>query len=376
MAIISFVSDKKLEEEYISLPYNLYDNDQQWIPPRKSDQQDLFVTGYLNYEKQNNRIRHFIFENGNRVLGRVSAFINKDFTSNNGQSIGTIGQFECADDYEIANSLISSAIAWLKRDNRIKTIWGPMNFDIWHGYRFMTKGFDSNVFAGEPYNKSYYPEFFTRFGFKSKRSWHTIELDINDILRKVGKVGTEKIKYLKNQDYRFGPIQMKSFREGLSKIYEITEKTFAEFPGYTPISKDDFVSLFLPFKQAFHSELTSFLYDPGGQTVGYTSIFLDVAQAIRAMKGKSSTAAKMRFLSKMRKTDHVIFYLCGILPEVRHKKVSAGIALFTYALNRVQALGYKKMVFALMAEDNKSQNYVNHYGKEMEREYRLYEYRG
>jgi len=168
---------------------------------------------------------------------------------------------------------------------------------------------------------------------------------------------------------------MNNFREGLSKIYEVTEKTFAEFPGYTPISKDDFVSLFLPFKQTFHSELTSFLYDPGGQTVGYTSIFLDVAQAIRAMKGRSSIVAKMRFLSKIRKTDRVIFYLCGILPEVRHKKVSAGISLFTYALNRVQALGYKKMVFALMAEDNKSQNYVNHYGKEMEREYRLYEYR-
>jgi hypothetical protein len=375
MAIISFTSDDKLQKEYIDLPYKLYDNDHQWIPPQKSDQWDLFNIEYPNYEKDGHRINHFIFKNESSVLGRVSAFKNRELSSPNGDSIGSIGQFECVNDFEVAKSLLSSAITWLKQDSRIKSIWGPMNFDIWHGYRFMTKGFDHKVFAGEPYNKFYYPEFFNRFGFLSKRCWHTIDLNVNDILEKVGKTGTKKIEYLKTQGYEFGSIQMKDFPNVLSKIYNITIRTFSDFPGYTRISKDDFVSLFMPFKHAFHSNLTSFLFDPNCQPVGYTSIFLDVAQAIRSMNGKNSTIAKLRFLSKRRKTDRVIFYLCGILPEVRHKKVSAGIALFTYALMKVRAMGYKKMVFALMSEDNKSQNYVNHYDKEMDREYQLYEYR-
>jgi hypothetical protein len=326
MAVVSFTNDHHYQKEYIDLPYRLYENDRQWIPPLKSDQLDHLSTVFTHNNQNGNQVNNFVFEDGGRVIGRVSAFINGKLTDPLGRPVGCLGQFECVQEYDVAKSLLSSAITWLKRDDRVKTIWGPLNFDIWHGYRLMTKGFDRQVFAGEPYNKFYYPEFFTRFGFKSVRQWQTIELNASDILKKVGKTGEDKIKYFEDHGYQFVSFQLKEFQNEMA-------------------------------------------------TVGFTSIFLDIGQAIRSMNGKCSLIAKLKFILNRRKSDRVIFYLCGILPEERHKKIGAGIALFTWALKKVETMGFKKIVFALMSEDNKSQNYVNHYGKEMDREYRLYEYR-
>ena len=374
MAIKSFTFGDDYQKEYIEFPYKLYENDNQWIPPRNSDQLDLFSTNFPLYNQNGNRFKNFVFVDGAKVIGRVSAFINSDLTDQRGCPVGCIGYFDCVDEYEVAESLLSSAITWLKRDSRIKTIWGPLNFDIWHGYRFMTKGFDREVFAGEPYNKTYYPEYFTRFGFTTRRRWQSIELNVDEILKKVVKTGEDKIGYFKDQGYHFVPFQMKDFRGEFAKMYDIVIRTFSEFPGFTPISKVDFVNLFIPFKQALHSDLITFLHDPNDKAVGFASIFLDVAGACRALKGQNSLSAKLKFIYKRRKVDRVIFYICGILPEERQKRIGAGIALFTYALKKIEALGYRRIVFALMAEDNKSQNYVKHYGKEMDREYTLYEY--
>jgi hypothetical protein len=375
MAVVSFTNDHHYQKEYIDLPYRLYENDRQWIPPLKSDQLDHLSTVFTHNNQNGNQVNNFVFEDGGRVIGRVSAFINGKLTDPLGRPVGCLGQFECVQEYDVAKSLLSSAITWLKRDDRVKTIWGPLNFDIWHGYRLMTKGFDRQVFAGEPYNKFYYPEFFTRFGFKSVRQWQTIELNASDILKKVGKTGEDKIKYFEDHGYQFVSFQLKEFQNEMAKMYDIVISTCSDFPGFTPISRDEFVKLFMPFKQAIHSDLISFLVDPNGKPVGFTSIFLDIGQAIRSMNGKCSLIAKLKFILNRRKSDRVIFYLCGILPEERHKKIGAGIALFTWALKKVETMGFKKIVFALMSEDNKSQNYVNHYGKEMDREYRLYEYR-
>jgi hypothetical protein len=65
--------------------------------------------------------------------------------------------------------LLEHAIEWLREKHDLQRIWAPVNFDIWHGYRLMTRGFEEKTFYGEPYNKIYYPGFLAALALPPER---------------------------------------------------------------------------------------------------------------------------------------------------------------------------------------------------------------
>jgi hypothetical protein len=48
----------------------------------------------------------------------------------------------------VATVPLDAARDWLRDQHGLRRIWGPMNFDIWHSYRFMTRGFDQALQHG------------------------------------------------------------------------------------------------------------------------------------------------------------------------------------------------------------------------------------
>jgi hypothetical protein len=83
--------------------------------------------------------------------------VNAAIRDEDGTAVGLIGFFECVEDPVVATVLLDAARDWLREEHGLQRIWGPMNFDIWHSYRFMTRGFDQVPFYGEPDNKACYP---------------------------------------------------------------------------------------------------------------------------------------------------------------------------------------------------------------------------
>ena len=155
MEIRSFLFESGPLEAFIKLPATVYAGDPRWIPPFTIDVRRRLSTEnpFLEY----GGIKNFLAVDGDRTLGRVTALRNPRLVVD-GDPIGLFGFFEVTDNYEAAAALWDAARDWLRRRG-CKRVWGPMNFHIWDAYRFMTKGFETEPFAGEPYNPSYYPEF-------------------------------------------------------------------------------------------------------------------------------------------------------------------------------------------------------------------------
>lgn len=150
MAIKYFSFDSEKADAFVRFGYDLYHGDEKQIPPLKKEMYIQFLPDFSFYQKQENCHRHFLAAAGKRVVGRVSAMFNQDLKDKDGTPVGTIGFFECIDDFGVACDLLDCSIKWLQEERGICRIWGPMNFDIWHGYRLMTKGFDQKLFYGEP----------------------------------------------------------------------------------------------------------------------------------------------------------------------------------------------------------------------------------
>lgn len=373
MEIKHFTFDKELADLFVRFNYELYKGDRNWIPPFKKELYAQFAPEFPFYRKSGNSHRHFLAIKGGKVLGCVSAMVNRELKDNDSTPIGTMGFFECINDYAVALKLLSSAVQWLHNERKISRIWGSMNFDIWHGYRFMTRGFDQKLFCGEPYNPPYYPEFFKRFGFNVKQEWDSVEVTRRDTLEKMISRGKERFKLLVDRGYRFELFNMNKFNDELRKLFEVMTKSFGGFLGFTPIPFEEFAQLFTVSRKMFHPKLFIFAYDENNVLAGFAGAFLELSDAIRSMHGKNDFIANLKFMYKRRNVERINFYIGGVTPDELAKRSGLGRAGFYYVIYQVLNEGYGTLLLTLRLKGNFSHGLAGINSPTPQREYALYE---
>ena len=373
MAIKSFTYEPALTDLFVRYGYEIYQGDSNWIPPFREEVHAQLSPKFPFYQKPGNSHRHFLAFSGERMVGRISAMVNGDLKERDGTPVGTVGFFESIDDYSVAHDLLDSAVAWLCEDKRIKRIWGPMNFDIWHDHRFMTRGFDQKPFYGEPYNKPYYPGFFERYGFSSKQEWDSVEITGRDTLTKIIARGAERYKLLIKRGYRFDLFDVRNFKEELRKLHAIISKSFGGFLGFTPIPFAEFERLFAKSRYAFDSRFCVLAYDEKDTLAGFATAFIELADAIRGMKGKNNLVSKLRFLHNRRKAHRINFYIGGVIPEEVEKRSGLGRAGFYYTIKQILDAGFETLLLTLRVKGNLAHGLLGRNAPEPQREYILYE---
>jgi hypothetical protein len=368
-----FTFDPSLTKKFIEFGYQHYQGDTSWIPPLRKTLYHQFSPAYPFYQKSGNRHRHFLATANGNVIGRISAIVNGDLRDKNGTPVGTFGFFECIDDNNVAHDLISSAIQWLHETKGINRIWGPMNFDIWHNYRLMTKGFDQKLFYGEPYNKPYYPHFFEACNFEAKYEWDSIEIVGREALESMITRGKKRYELLLDRGYRFELFNMGKFEEELRKLHHIICESYAEFLGFTPIPFKEFALLSTGSRHALHPGLSAFVYNENNVLAGFATSFYEVSDAIRFMNGKTNIISKLRFMRHRKQVDRINFYIGGVIPEEITRRSGLGRAGFYFVINQMLKEGYEKLLLTLRLKGNLAHALLWKNKTEPQREYVLYE---
>ena len=373
MALAAFTTDQLLARTFVRFAEDLYAGDRNWIPPfREEEERNIASCGYVT-NHPGGAYTHFLAQAGGKVVGRATAFINPQLRDANGQQVATIGNFECIDDHPVAEDLLRTAEEWIRQTSGDRTIWGPMNFDIWHGYRMMTRGFDRTPFCTEPYNKPYYPALFEANGYRVLQTWNSVELNGRDQISAAIERGRKRYDRVISDGYRFSPFDRRRFERNLMDLYDLLNRSFRGFLGYTPTQFSEFRRIFGANKAALDPSVFVFARDAQDHMCGFAGSFVDVSDGVRAMRGEHSTCARWRFLVKRAMSKRVIFYLGGVTPEEAEKHAGLSRAAFYHVLHQALRRGYSSVVVALMAQGNVVRGVLNGRGATAEREYALYE---
>lgn len=365
MGIENFTFDPELTDSFVRFGSDLYRADPHYVPPVSEELSGQLSPQFLFYRKAGHCHRHFLAGTKRQTVGRVSAFVNPEVRDGDGTPVGTIGFFESVEDPAIARELFDSAIGWLRDGHGIKRVWGPMNFDIWHGYRLMTRGFGEKSFYGEPYNKAYYPAFFESYGFSPRQHWYSAELTGHDLLEKLTAAGAARYHKLIEKGYRIEPFDCSRFSEELRKLHPILMRSFKGFLGFTAIPLAEFEELFTSMRPAFHPDLFFFVYDQSDRLAGFAGAFLDLAEMIRS-------GPEHGLLACPRPPNRILFYLCGMSPEEAVKGGDFARAVFYYAVQRIRQLGCDSILVALMARGKAMTRMVGLNLSAAQRQYTLY----
>jgi hypothetical protein len=374
VAIQEFRVDAELSDRFVRYGYDCYRGDRLWIPPLQSTVRASLAPDNPFLQRPGNDQRNFLAQVGSRTVGRVSAWVNADMVDAESKAVGCIGHFEADNDPTVANDLLATARDWLRREHGLRRVWGPLQGDIWHGYRLMTKGFGERPFAGEPYNRPYYPNLFERAGFVVKQHWHSFESAGWDSCDQLRRRGAERLEALRAKGYRFVPLDLRHFDDEIKKLHALLLASYAGFPGFTAIGAGEFARLAAPLRHAVLADAFFFVRDQQGELCGFAAALLDLSDALRAMGGSSTAIAKAKFYFHRQRANRVMFYLIGLTPAEAAKRNGLGSALVSRVLDGLAEGGYQTFIAALMAAGTRSRGLLDGLSGDSDREYALYEW--
>lgn len=373
MGIFCINTNLELATEFVDFVYRLYCSDPAWIPPFRKKQLANLASSETLYDRKAGDSRHLLARTNGTTLGRISAFVNGSLQDGDGEQVGTIGNFECVEDFAAAEDLFNRALEWLEAKHGVNRIWAPINFDIWHGYRWMTQGFNQPRPQSEPYNKSYYPDFAERYGFTVKKRWESIDIKGQEDIDRLSLPHEECYQRFIRLGYRFKPVTKASFKEEIRRIHEVLADSFSDFLGYTPITVERFQRLHAGLRYALHDQLFCLVYDADDQLAGLSGAFLDPSEAVRRMGGRDHLLSKVRFLQQLRRSKHVLFYLTGATRETIAKRVGFGRSALFHFAQTMRAAGLDSFTIGPMLSDGVSRGLALGDAFPAHREYALYE---
>lgn len=282
---------------------------------------------------------------------------------------GLIGLFECVNEYTVAEKLLNSAIRWL-REKECKVVLGPVDFSIWHNYRFQTSGFDEKPYIGEPRNPSYYPDFFTKFGFEPYLEWQTRIIDKSG-MRTFIKNQSEQWELFDKLGYKALSFTKKNKNDFFNVSYDLITETYRSFTGFSEITRKDYNEMYSHVLSLLDKEASFIGVDPDGNPIGFLFVIKDCVAALMKMNGKNNLLAKIKFMLHSGNSEYANIYQGGIKTSAIRQAMVEGNKKYGIPLNlgrvaiskSMEAIcnseKYKYAIFPLMRENATNRHYTD-----------------
>jgi hypothetical protein len=314
------VSSRRDLREFIELPFRLHSTSPQWIPPLRLERR-MFHSRRMNAYFEHAGAQEFLARRDGRVVGRISAQVDRAYDDQHGPGTGMFGFLELEDDPEVASALLDGARDWLAERGRHRMI-GPMDYTMNDECGVLIEGFEREPMIKQPWHPPYYQRRCEEAGLDKAIDLLMWELVIDDrekILPVIfdlaeqseSKHGIE-LRHMRRRDL---PKDIKVFGE----VYNTAWK---DNWGFVPYSDTDLKHLAEEMQLVFDRNWFM-VAQKDGETIGIAITLPDVNQVLKRMNGRLMPLGWWHFLRKSAYIDRVRVGFLGVKPEYQHTGAAA-----------------------------------------------------
>jgi hypothetical protein len=160
-------SNKAQVRRFVELPYHIYKDCPQWVPPLNVDAYNQLNRGKHPFHEHSD-MDFFLAVREGKDVGRIAAIENKPFNQYHGTKESDFYFFECENDSEAAAALFNAAFEW-SRKRGLNSIIGPKGMGPLDGYGVQVLGFEQRqTMTMLNYNHDYYPALVEAQGFRKE----------------------------------------------------------------------------------------------------------------------------------------------------------------------------------------------------------------
>jgi GNAT superfamily N-acetyltransferase len=365
---VSPVATRRDLKEFISLPYRLHTGTP-WIPPLRLERR-LFLNRRLNAYFSHGEAEYFLARRDGRVIGRITAQIDRAFNEYHGNAWGMFGFLEVEEDREAFAALLDAAAEWLRSRGRDRMI-GPMDFSMNDEAGVLIEGFDREPMIKQPWHPPYYQRLCEEAALTKAMDLYMWELDISDrtAIRPIIFELAEQVEPKHGITLR--RMSRLRLRKEMDRFADVYNSAWSRNWGFVPYSKKD-LDAYAQELQLVFDRNWFMVAEKDGETVGIAITVPDVNQVLKLMKGRLLPLGWWHFLRKGRIIDRVRVGFLGVKPEYQHTGVAAKLYVehFDTAARRPQTWGEMGWIL----ETNRAMNRgMEAMGGRIIKRYRVYE---
>lgn len=299
-AVMFDKQDRKRVRDFLHFPASLY--------PKNTRMQDAETEAAIL--RGEHPLSHYftvypflVYDADNNTAARCMLTVYPD------QPNAYIGFFECIRDADAAKCAFSAAEKQAKALG-CTAVTGPVDASFWIRYRLKTNCFDRPPYTGEPYNLPYYEAFFQENGYCVSGEY---------ISNRYGKVpqtyltkkNMRRLQYFAENGYAICSLEKDTFEKSLHEIYRMLISLYSDFQTFSPITENEFCTLYARMKYAADYRMVKIAYQ-NGKAVGF---FVTLPNYGNAANRKRSLSGLWNIRQvKKNPQDYILLYL-GAEPE-------------------------------------------------------------
>jgi GNAT superfamily N-acetyltransferase len=365
---ITKVETKAELNTFIDLPYQLYKKDPVWVPPLRDEQRGQF-DHIRNPLLDHCEYALFLLQEGGKTIGRVSAFIDRLAVEAWGEPIGLFGYYECPNDPQASQLLLSTARDWLV-NHSMKAMRGPWSF-VSQEWGAVVEGYTPSPIVMAPYNPPYYNDQFTRYGLTKVKDLLVYFIDVRDGYQIPERILTLTDKVAERYKVHVRPLDMKNFNHEVETFISLSNQSLANNWGYSPVTEAEVRAMAHDLKPIIHPKAVLFAEDQQGRPIGFAIAIPDVNQILKGLNGSLFPLGWIKMLWKLPRLTQYRMFALGVIPEYHGMGIDS---LIYRALYEACYTADIRMEINYVLEDNyPMNNAILKLGAKPLRRYRVYE---
>ncbi len=367
--VVKQVESGKDRRQFLDLPWTLYRDDPNWVPPLRANAKEL--VGFAPHPfYARNSVQTFLALRDGEPCGRIAAILNRGHNERYRERRGFFGFFESVDDQEVADGLFDAVRQWFYNQG-IFQLRGPTNPSLNHELGLLIDGFDSPPTFMMTYNPPYYERLLENYGLRKSQDlyafWGHRSL-LPAISEKLQPV-VEGI--LEHYDVNLRPLDRSRFLEEVEMFLSVYNRALTNTWGFVPMSPDEVRHMAKGLQHLIVPEL-AIAAEIDGRVVGATFGLPDYNPRIRAIRGRLFPFGVFHLLRNKRGIKRIRIISTNVLPE--YQRMGIGLLLMHAMAPQALAWDLQEAEFSWVLESNKlSYGALKKGGAKIVKTYRLYD---
>lgn len=354
-------------KDFIDLPWTIYADFPQWVPPLKKEVRRMLDPGGHPFWEFSERVL-FLARRGKKTVGRIAGIIDRHHNEFHREQMGIWGFFECADDPEAASALFLAVETWVRRKG-MTFVRGPLNPSLNYEAGLLIDGFDSPPALMMPYNPPYYPRLIESCGFTKEKNLFSFLIDGEYRLPEWMESLAERLARKKGIHIR--PFRLKEPVPELALVRDIFNDCWSSNWGYVPLSDHEIREIGKSMVAIADPDLAFFLYyedEPAGVCV----VLPDINPLLKRFNGRIGLSGLLKILLYRREITGLRALLFGI--KEKYRQLGLPLLAIRHLYEAARKKGkYRSLELGWTLEDNESINsLVEEAGARIHKKYSIY----
>ena len=363
------VAGRRELNAFIKLPWRLYRNEPNWVPPLISERR-RFLDRSRNPFFRHAEAEYFLAWRDGRPVGRITAQVDRNFNEFQDNAWGMFGFFECEQDPAAAQGLLDAAEAWLRERGRDRMV-GPMDFSTNDECGVLIEGHERTPMILSPWTHPYYPALLEEAGLTKAMDLLMWELVITGrdrvnpvIWRVADRVEGELGITVRN-------MRKRDLEDEVTRFLEVYNAAWERNWGFVPLTEEE-VRHYAKDLRPILDEHWAFIAEKDGEVIAAALTLPDFNQVLAHLNGRLLPLGWLKALFWRRRIDRVRVFALGVKPEYQHTGVAA--ALYRRHFDAAEVTPQKWGEMGWILETNTSMNRaMEGMGGKVVRRFRVYE---